>query len=68
MVREFTNWDRFKDDKSICNDLGCDDDDKYYCCPDLDCSLCKPKQRFLKHKKVTEKELDSNMKSLKDLL
>lgn len=67
-MREFTNWDRFKDDKSICNSLGCDEEAKYYCCPDLDGSLCKPKQRLLKQKSVTERQLDDNILSLKDLL
>lgn len=61
----FTNWDKYKDDKSICEGLGCDEDARWFCCPDLDGMLCIPKKEWLKDSKIAEEDLDSNLISHK---
>lgn len=66
-MRKFTNWDRFKDDKKICESLGCDEDARWFCCPDLDCCLCLPKKKYLKEIGVTEKDIDDGIVKIEDL-
>lgn len=63
----FTNWDKYKDDRGICRKVGCGDEELKWCCPDLDCSLCKPKVNLLKKLEIKEKDLDGNLISVEDV-
>lgn len=63
----FTNWDKYKDDRSICKLAGCNENDIYICCPDLDGSICKPKKKLLVQLDVKEQDLDSNLVTLQDI-
>ena len=67
MSSEFTNWDRFKDSKQICDKLGCGSDSQFYCCPDLMGMLCKPKYGALQKIKITEHQLDGNIVSVEEV-
>lgn len=64
----FTNWDKYKDNRTICKMLGCDQEDTQVCCPDLDGILCKRKSKYLMQLGIREKDLDNNLLTVEEII
>ena len=64
----FTNWDKYKDNRTICKMVGCDQEDTQVCCPDLDGTLCKRKSKYLTQLRIREKDLDNNLVTVEEIV
>lgn len=64
----FTNWDKYKDNRTICKMVGCNQEDTQVCCPDLDGTLCKRKAKYLMQLGIREKDLDNNLFTVEEII
>lgn len=67
-LMRFTNWDKYKDNRTICKIVGCNQEDTQVCCPDLDGTLCKRKSKYLMQLGIREKDLDNNLFTVEEII